>query len=66
MKYAALITQPFFELYTSDFVWKFIWTGDQITQYKKFKKCIKNKSTKTEKYKCKEIQKYRIAKTQNI
>ena len=44
-----LITQPFFELLTSDFAWKFIWTvepNDKIQRkYKKYK------STKMQKYK---------------
>ena len=37
----VLITQPFFELHTADFAWKFIWTvqpNDKIQKYKKYKK----------------------------
>ena len=36
----VLITQPFFELQTSDFAWKFIWTvkpNDKVQKYKKYK-----------------------------
>ena len=41
-------TQPFFELQTPDFAWKFIWTvqpNDKVKKYKKYK------STKIQKYK---------------
>ena len=54
----VLITQPFFELQTPDFAWKFIWTvepNDKVQKYKKYKstKIQKYKSTKykTKKYK---------------
>merc|ERR1712030_154177 len=45
----VLITQPFFELLTSDFPWKFIWTvepNDKVQKYKKYNKYKKYKSTK--------------------
>ena len=61
----VLITQPFFELLTSDFAWKFIWTvepNDKVQKYKKYKKyknpkvqSTKQKSTKMQK--CKKMQK---------
>ena len=58
----VLITQPFFELLTSDFAWKFIWTvkpNDKVQKYKKYK------STKIKKYKVqnKKVQKYKNTKT---
>ena len=37
----VLITQPFFELQTPDFAWKFIWTvqpNDKVQKVQKFKK----------------------------
>ena len=40
----VLITQPFFELQTPDFAWKFIWTvqpNDKVQKYKKYKLLIK-------------------------
>ena len=57
----VLITQPFLELQTPDFAWKFIWTVQpndkvqkyKIEKYKNTKKCnnVKNvKSTKVQKY----------------
>ena len=51
----VLITQPYFELLTSDFAWKFIWTvepNDKVQKYEKYK-VQKYKSTKykTKKYK---------------
>ena len=36
----VLITQPFFELQTPDFAWKFIWTvqpNGKVQKYKKYK-----------------------------
>jgi len=58
----VLITQPFFELLTSDFAWKFIWTvepNDKVQKYKKYK------STKVQKYKSTKIQKYKNTKVQS-
>merc|ERR1711984_21720 len=58
----VLITQPFFELLTSDFAWKFIWTvkpNDKVQKYKKYK------STKIQKYKSTKVQKYKNAKAQS-
>merc|ERR1711984_29229 len=46
----VLITQPFFELLTSDFAWKFIWTVEPNDKVQKYKK---DKSTKIQKYKVK-------------
>ena len=46
----VLITQPFFELQTPDFAWKFIWTVHRF---------IKHKDTLDKKYKCTKIQKKR-------
>merc|ERR1711984_27058 len=54
-----LITQPFFELQTQDFAWKFIWTvqpNDKVQKYKKYK------STKIQKYKSTKLQKYKSTK----
>ena len=49
----VLITQPFFELQTPDFAWKFIWTvqpNDKVQKYKKYKKLqIVQKSTENTK-----------------
>ena len=52
----VFITQPFFELQTPDFAWKFIWTvepNDKVQKYKSTKiekyKSTKQKSTKTKK-----------------
>ena len=60
------ITQPFFELQTSDFAWKFIWSvkpNDKVYKYKKYKsiKVQKYKSTKykTKKYKNTKMQKHK-------
>merc|ERR1712030_122522 len=61
----VLITQPFFELLTSDFPWKFIWTvepNDKVQKYKKYNKykSTKQKSTKIQKYKnTKKCKKYK-------
>merc|ERR1712030_103839 len=57
----VLITQPFFELQTPDFAWKFIWTvkpNDKVQKYKKYK------STKIQKYKNTKVQKYKSTKIQ--
>ena len=43
----SAITQPFFELQTPDFAWKFVWTVE--TNYKKYKKVHKYKSKWSEK-----------------
>ena len=49
----VLTTQPFFELLTSDFAWKFIWTvkpNDKVQKYKNTKvQSTKQKSTKMQK-----------------
>ena len=49
----VLITQSFFELLTSDFAWKFIWTvepNDKVQKYKNTKvQSTKQTSTKTQK-----------------
>merc|ERR1712030_49609 len=65
----VLITQPFFELQTPDFAWKFIWTvepNDKVQKYKKYKSTkvqkYKNAKYKTKKYKNTKIQKYKNAK----
>ena len=55
----VLITQPFFELLTSDFAWKFIWTVEPNDKVQKYK------STKVQKYKNTKIQKYIKYKVQN-
>merc|ERR1712030_178599 len=54
----VLITQPFFELQTPDFAWKFIWTAepnDKVQKYKSIKKTkvqsTKQKSIKIQKRK---------------
>ena len=54
----VLITQPFFELLTSDFAWKFIWTVEPNDKVQKYK-IQKYKSTKykTKKYKNTKMQK---------
>ena len=67
----VLITQPFFELLTSDFAWKFIWTvepNDKVQKYKKYKN-TKVQNKKVQKYKntkkckkCKKHKKYKIQK----
>ena len=57
----VLITQPFFELQTSDFAWKFIWTvkpNDKVQKYKKYK------STKIQKYKNTKVQNKKVQKMQ--
>ena len=48
----VLITQPFFELLTSDFAWKFIWTVEPNGKVQKYK-CTKYK---TKKYKNTKLQ----------
>merc|ERR1712030_6946 len=72
----VLITQPFFELQTPDFAWKFIWTvkpNDKVQKYKKYEstkvqkyKTKKYKNTKTQKNtkKCKKCKKHKIYKIQ--
>ena len=54
----VLITQPFFELQTPDFAWKFIWTVEPNNKVQKYK------NTKIQKYKVqnKKVQKYKNAK----
>ena len=54
----VLITQPFFELQTPDFAWKFIWTVEPNDKVQKYK-IQKYKSTKykTKKYKNTKMQK---------
>merc|ERR1712030_224197 len=54
----VLITQPFFELQTPDFAWKFIWTVEPIDKVQKYK------NTKVQKYKVqnKKVQKYKNEK----
>merc|ERR1712030_98258 len=55
----VLITQPFFELHTPIFAWKFIWIvkrNDKVQKYKKYK------STKVQKYKNTKVQKYKSTK----
>ena len=49
----VLITQPFFELLTSDFAWKFIITvepNDKVQKYKNYK-TTKVQNRKVQKYK---------------
>ena len=60
----VLITQPFFELQTPDFAWKFIWTVEPNDKVQKYQKYKKYKSTKIQKYKVqnKKVQKYKNAK----
>ena len=68
----VFITQPFFELLTSDFAWKFIWTVEpndkvqkykntKIQKYKVQKKMYKIQKCKKCKYtkKCKECKKFK-------
>merc|ERR1711984_4985 len=76
----VLITQPFFELLTSDFAWKFIWTVEpndkvqnkKVQKYKNAKKCKKCKnvkivkSTKSTKVKKYKTNKYKNTKTQKM
>jgi len=50
----VLITQPFFELQTPDFAWKFIWTVEPNYKVQKYKKY---KTTKVKNYKSKKVQK---------
>ena len=60
----VLITQPFFELLTSDFAWKFIWTvkpNDKVQKYKKYKK-YKVQKSKSTKYKTKKYKNIKIKK----
>ena len=55
----VLITQPFFELLTSDFAWKFIWTvkpNDKVQKYKKYKKYNSTKIQKMQR--CKKCKKH--------
>merc|ERR1712105_447988 len=49
----VLITQPFIELQTPDFAWKFIWTVEPNNKVQKYKKY---KSTKIQKYKNTKVQ----------
>merc|ERR1712030_293520 len=61
----VLITQPFFELQTSDFAWKFIWNvepNDKVQKYKtkKYKK-MQKKMQKCKKHK--KHKKYKNKKT---
>merc|ERR1712030_307253 len=67
----VLITQPFFELQTPDFAWKFIWTvepNNKVQKYKNTKvQSTKQKSTKIQKRKkntrkCKKCKKHKIQK----
>ena len=52
----VLITQPFFELQTPDFAWKFIWIVEPNDKVQKYK------STKVQKYKSTKVQKYKSTK----
>merc|ERR1712208_33027 len=71
----VLITQPFFELHTPDFAWKFIWTvepNDKVQKYKKYKstkiqkyKVQNKKSTKIQKYKTPQKKKKKKKKKKN-
>ena len=54
----VLITQTFFELLTSDFAWKFIWTVEPNDKVQKYK------STKVQKYKTKKYKNTKMQKMQ--
>merc|ERR1712105_484581 len=63
----VLITQPFFELQTTDFGWKFIWTvqpNDKVQTFKKYKKYKNSKIAKNDKNrkKSKKCKKYKSKK----
>ena len=54
----VLITQPFFELLTSDFAWKFIWTvepNDKVQKVQKYKSTKQKKYKNTKMQKCKKV-----------
>ena len=61
----VLITQPFFEIQTSDFAWQWIWIvqpNEKVQMYKKFKnskneKMIQNTNTNEQMYKTRKVQK---------
>ena len=68
----SAITQPFFELQTTDFVWKFIWTvqpSDKVQKYKKYKnpKTKKRKKAKNaKKFKFKNVKRTKGTKVKNF
>ena len=55
----VLITQPFFELQTPDFAWKFIWT---VQPNDKVQKVQKYKRTKVQNYESTKVQNRKVQK----
>merc|ERR1712080_38188 len=56
----VLTTQPFFELLTSDFAWKFIWTFEPNDKKQKYK--VQNKKVQKYKKNAKKCKKYKKCK----